>query len=42
MSRAAGVGRVEEEACRMVDGEEGCGTRAVGGHKLGDRKTWSK
>lgn len=39
----AEVGRVEEEACRVVAEVEGdCGTRPNYGRNLGDRMTWLK
>lgn len=42
MSRMAGMGRGEEEACRVVEEVEGhCGTKPVGDRNLGDRMTWS-
>lgn len=43
MSRMVGVGRAEEEACRVVEEvEEDCGRRTVGSRNSGDRMTWLK
>ena len=42
MSRMAGVGQAEEEACRVGEVEVHGGTNAAGNRKLVDRRTWLK
>ena len=43
MSRMAEVGQVEEEAYRVVvEVEEDCDARAVGGHNSDDMTTWPR